>query len=85
VAEITDLVDLSRWPAGTRAIARREQAHPGAQLTFTDIDGHRYLVFLTDLDDPDVAYLDGLYWGRGRAEKRVMRRQRHRAGQPALR
>ena len=71
VAEITDLVDLSRWPAGTRAIARREQAHPGAQLTFTDIDGHRYLVFLTDLDNPDVAYLDALYRGRGRAEKRI--------------
>jgi hypothetical protein len=42
VAEITDLVDLSLWPEGTRAIARREQPHPGAQLTFTDIDGHRF-------------------------------------------
>jgi hypothetical protein len=31
VAEITDLVDLSRWPDGTRAIARREEPHPGAQ------------------------------------------------------
>ena len=27
VAEITDLVDLSRWPPGTRAIARREVPH----------------------------------------------------------
>ena len=70
VAEITDLLDLSRWPVGTRAIARREPAHPGAQLSFTDIDGHRYLVFLTDLDG-DVAYLDALYRGRGRAEKRI--------------
>ena len=42
VAEITDLLDLSRWPAGTRAIARREEPHPGAQLTFTDVDGHRF-------------------------------------------
>ena len=28
VAEITDLVDLSRWPAGTRAVARREDPRP---------------------------------------------------------
>jgi hypothetical protein len=42
VAEITDLIDLSGWPPGTRAIARREDPHPGAQLTFTDVDGHRY-------------------------------------------
>ena len=33
VAEITDLLDLSLWPERTRAIARREEPHPGAQLT----------------------------------------------------
>ncbi len=71
VAEITDLVDLSRWPVGTRAIARREEPHPGAQLTFTDVDGHRYQVFITDLPDDDVAYLEALQRGRGRAEKLV--------------
>ena len=71
VAEITDLIDLSRWPDGTRAIVRREQPHPGAQLTFTDIDGHRFQVFITDLDDPDIAYLEALHRGRGRAEKRI--------------
>jgi hypothetical protein len=71
VAEITALVDLSRWPDGTRAIARREDPHPGAQLTFTDIDGRRYQVFITDLDDPDIAYLEALHRGRGRAEKRI--------------
>jgi hypothetical protein len=71
VAEITDLVDLSRWPGGTRMIVRREQPHPGAQLTFTDIDGHRFQVFITDLADPDVAYLEALHRGRGRAEKRI--------------
>jgi hypothetical protein len=68
VAEITHLVDLSGWPARTRAIARREDPHPGAQLTFTDIDGHRYQIFLTDLEDPDICYLEGIYRGRGRAE-----------------
>jgi hypothetical protein len=69
VAEITDLVDLSRWPEGTRAIARREEPHPGAQLTFTDAGGRRYQVFVTDLGDGDVAYLEALQRGRGRAEK----------------
>jgi hypothetical protein len=71
VAEITDLVDLSAWPAGTRAIVRREAPHPGAQLSFTDIDGHRFQVFITDLDDADVCYLEALHRGRGRAEKRI--------------
>jgi hypothetical protein len=71
VAEITDLVDLSAWPEGTRAIVRREDPHPGAQLTFTDIDGHRFLVFITDLPDADIAYLEALHRGRGRTEQRI--------------
>ena len=71
VAEITDLVDLSRWPDHTRMIVRREQPHPGAQLTFTDIDGYRFQAFITDLDDPDIGYLEALHRGRGRAEKRI--------------
>jgi Transposase DDE domain group 1 len=76
VAEITDLVqgvfDSTRgWPPRLRMIARREQPHPGAQLTFTDIDGHRYQVFVTDLPDADIAYLEALYRGRGRAERQI--------------
>jgi len=71
VTEITHLVDLSGWPAGTRMIARREQPHPGAQLTFTDVDGHRFQVFVTDLADSDICYLEALYRGRGRAERRI--------------
>jgi hypothetical protein len=68
VAEVSDLLDLSSWPKGTRAIARREVAHPGAQLTFTDVDGRRYQVFLTDHPSKDICFLEGLYRGRGRAE-----------------
>ncbi len=68
VAEITEWVDLSGWPEGTRMIARREEPHPGAQLTFTDIDGHRYQVFVTDHPSGDVAFLEALYRGRGRCE-----------------
>ena len=32
VVEITHLLDLSSWPAGSRVIVRRERPHPGAQL-----------------------------------------------------
>jgi hypothetical protein len=68
VAELSDYLDLSGWPEGTRALVRREEAHPGAQLSFTDVDGHRYQVFLTDHDSFDLAFLEGVYRGRGRAE-----------------
>ncbi|HUC03941.1 MAG TPA: IS1380 family transposase [Acidimicrobiales bacterium] len=71
VAEITDLVDLSTWPVGTRMIARREQPHPGAQLRFSDLDGYRYQVFITDHQQDDVAFLEALYRGRGRCERRI--------------
>lgn len=71
VTEITEQVDLTGWPAGTRMIARREHAHVGAQLGFTDIDGHRYQVCLTDLPEPDIAFLEALYRGRGRVEQRI--------------
>jgi Transposase DDE domain group 1 len=68
VAEITEWVDVSGWPEGTRMIARREEPHPGAQLTFTDVDGHRYQVCITDHSSGDVAFLEALYRGRGRCE-----------------
>jgi hypothetical protein len=71
VAELTDRVDLSGWPAGLRLLVRREDPHPGAQLTFTDVDGHRFQAFVTDLADADLAYLEALYRGRGRVERRI--------------
>jgi Transposase DDE domain group 1 len=58
VTEITSLVDLSSWPERSRLICRRERAHPGAQLSFTDHDGHRFQVFLTDQDDHNIAILE---------------------------
>ncbi len=48
VAEVTGMIDLSSWPEGSRLILRKERPHPGAQLTFTDVDGHRITAFLTD-------------------------------------
>ena len=47
VAELTGLLDLSGWPAGMRVIVRKERPHPGAQLRFTGIDGHRFTCFAT--------------------------------------
>lgn len=48
VAEATGMIDLDAWPAGSRLILRKERPHPGAQLTFTDVDGHRITAFLTN-------------------------------------
>ncbi|WP_454561667.1 IS1380 family transposase [Mycobacterium haemophilum] len=48
VAEATDLVNLSSWPARTRLILRKKRPHPGAQLRFTDADGMRVTAFITD-------------------------------------
>jgi hypothetical protein len=44
VCKLTGWIDLGNWPPGTRAVCRREDAHPGAQLRFTDHDGHRFQV-----------------------------------------
>jgi hypothetical protein len=54
VTEATGLIDLSSWPAGSRLILRKERPHPGAQLTFTDIDGHRVTALLTDTRPGEV-------------------------------
>lgn len=48
VFEATGMIALRGWPTGSRLILRKERPHPGAQLTFTDIDGHRITAFLTN-------------------------------------
>lgn len=48
VAEATGMIDLHSWPAGSRLILRKERPHPGAQLTFTDVDGMRVTALLTN-------------------------------------
>ncbi len=70
VAELVDL-DLSGWPAGSRVIARRERPHPGAQLTFTDADGWRVQVFITDQADADVVELERRHRAHARVEDRI--------------
>jgi Transposase DDE domain group 1 len=71
VCELTGWVDLHTWPAGTRVICRREDAHPGAQLRFSDHDGHRFQVFLTDQPDPNVTRLELRHRQRARIEDRI--------------
>ncbi|HET9314156.1 MAG TPA: IS1380 family transposase [Vicinamibacteria bacterium] len=70
VAEISDRLELSGWPEATRMIVRRERPHPGAQLSFTDHDGHRFLATLTDLEG-DAVELERLHRARANAEDRV--------------
>jgi hypothetical protein len=71
VCELTGWIDLHTWPEGTRVICRREDAHPGAQLRFTDHNGHRFQVFVTDQPDPDLARLELRHRQRARVEDRI--------------
>jgi len=71
VIELTDTVDLSKFPTGARLIVRREPRHPGAQLTFDDIAGHRFTAFVTDQDDTDIVELDRIMRAHAHVEDRV--------------
>jgi hypothetical protein len=52
-------------------IIRRERAHPGAQLSFTDHDGHRFQGMLTDQPDPDIQLLERRQRERAHAETHI--------------
>ena len=71
VAEITAMLDLSSWPAGMRVIVRKERPHPGAQLRFTDIDGHRFTCFATSTKGGQLADLELRHRRRARCEDRI--------------
>lgn len=73
VSELTELADLSSWPEGSRLIVRRERAHPGAQMSFTDHDGHRFTCFLTDTDEEtdQIAALELRHRRRARVEDSI--------------
>jgi hypothetical protein len=71
VAELTDDVDLQAWPEATRLICRRERPHPGAQLSFTDHDGHRFQCFITDQTDSDLACLEARHRQHAVVEDRI--------------
>jgi hypothetical protein len=71
VAELTGLLDLAGWPEGMRVIVRRERPHPGAQLRFTDIGGHRFTCFATDAKTGQLADLELRHRRRARCEDRI--------------
>jgi hypothetical protein len=71
VAEITGMLDLATWPKGMRVIVRKERPHPGAQLRFTDIDGHRFTAFATGTRHGQLADLELRHRRRARCEDRI--------------
>ncbi len=71
VAELTDRVDLSAWPEGSRLICRRERPHPGAQFQIFDEHGYRHTCFLTDQHGENIAALEVRHRGRARVEDSI--------------
>jgi hypothetical protein len=71
VTEVTDLLDLTPWPTGSRVVIRRERPHPGAQLRFTDLDGHRFTAFVTDTVGGRLAELEVHHRSHARVEDRI--------------
>lgn len=72
VTELTDDLDLSAWPEGTRLIVRRERPHPGAQLSVLDCEtGYRHTAFITDQESADVAALELRHRRRAKVEDAI--------------
>jgi hypothetical protein len=72
VAELTGLLNLTRWPPGMRVIVRREHPHPGAQLSlFAERDGWRYQVFATNTKAGQLAFLEARHRAHARVEDRI--------------
>lgn len=71
VAEITSGVELSTWPSESRLIVRRERPHPGAQLSFTDHDGHRFQAILTDQPGENIALIECRHRQHAHVEDRI--------------
>lgn len=72
VAELTDLVDLTDWPDGTRLIVRREPLHPGAQQTLFPSTQFRYWGHYTD-QDGDPVTLDTAMRAHAHVEDHIRR------------
>jgi Transposase DDE domain group 1 len=71
VAEIISGVELSSWPQGARLIVHRERPHPGAQLSFTDHDGHRFQTILTDQPGENIAVIECRHRQHAHVEDRI--------------
>ena len=71
VTELTDQLDLSSWPEGTRLIVRRERPHPGAQFQVFDAEGYRHTAFITDQGGADIAALELRHRRRAKVEDSI--------------
>ncbi len=71
VAELALELEANGWPAGTRAICRRERPHPGAQLSFTDENGYRFQVFITNQQGDRLNRLEQLHRQHAVVEDRI--------------
>jgi Transposase DDE domain group 1 len=70
-AQVAELdVSVDGWPAGTRAIVRRERPHPGAQLRLWDHNGMRHQVVLTN-QTGDPVTLELRHRRHGQVENRI--------------
>ena len=81
VAELTGLLDLSRWPAGMRVIVRCERPHPGAQLSiFEETDGWRYQAFITNTAVGQLVLLEARHraHAHAHAQAQAQAQARHR-------
>jgi hypothetical protein len=54
-----------------RVIIRKERPHPGAQLRFTDINGHRFTAFATGTRNGQLTDLELRHRRRARCEDRI--------------
>lgn len=72
VAELTNHVDLSDWPGGTRLVIRREPLHPAAQRSLFPSENFRYWGLFTD-QPGDLTQLDELMRSHADVEDAVAR------------
>jgi Transposase DDE domain group 1 len=72
VAELTDFVDTSDWPPGTRLIVRREPLHPGAQQTLLTSTQFRHWGHWTD-QPGDPVTLDATMRAHAHLEDHIRR------------
>ena len=74
ICELTGLIDDAGYPAGTRFIVRREDPHPGAQLSLFDtIAGKRHQVMATDTPagQGSIQFLEARHRSHARVEDAI--------------
>ena len=71
VSELALDLASAGWHQGTRAICRRERPHPGAQLSFSDANGYRFQVFITNQSGGRIARLEQVHRSRAAVEDSI--------------